>query len=218
MATLFTPSTEFVDVVDGLEAVTLKYPGASSTTAVSHAKRRQVSIREALASGGRYTTSDVAWHLPQSEATTQPKLGSKIVDSSSVYWTVIVVDKATRGTRWRCMTRALAIVAGLDTTVRIQRATYTKGRAGAAKATWIEFAVVKAKVQPEGGSATVQNAGRIFDRKFNIIIETDPGVDQHCRVIGADGATYKVLGLDSPNDITALPLIRAETSPAPEGR
>ena len=218
MATLFTPTTEFVNTVDGLEAVTIKYPGTAGTTSVTHAKRRQVSTREAAASGGRYTTSDVSWHLPQTEATTRPKLGSKIVDSDSVYWTVLSVDDATRSTRWRCVSRALAIVAGLDTYVTVQRARYSKGQSGAAQPTWKEFAAgVKARIQPEGGDATVLAGAKIFDRRFRITLETEVAVDQACRIIGSDGAIYNVKSTQNPQAIDELFVVMAEQTQAPEG-
>lgn len=215
MATLFTPSTEFVDVVDGLEAVTVKFPGVASGTSVAHAKRRSITTREVSASFGRYTSGDVNWHLPVSELASQPKLGSKIVDSGGVYWTVINVENCTRGTRWKCASRALEIVAGLDTTIRIQRARFTKDNSGAAVSEFFDSDVVKAKIQETGANNTVEASLSLTRRTFDIILAEEVNVDSTCQVIGPDGTAYQVDSYERAETIDSLPVIRASTDPWP---
>jgi hypothetical protein len=103
MSVGFDPSTDLVDVADGLEAVTLIPRRASEGTTIAHALPRMVSLREAAASGGQYTQADVRWHLPVEEYATRPALGDVIQDGDGTRWTVLEVEKATMGTRWGCL-------------------------------------------------------------------------------------------------------------------
>ena len=55
----------------------------------------------------------------------------------------------TLGTRWRCTTRSLVVVYGLDDTITILKATYVQGEGGAAEATWIPWRTgLRARIQP----------------------------------------------------------------------
>src|SRR5687768_11209676 len=122
---LFTPSTEFLDVIDGLEAVTLVPRSGSASTAIAGAKRRAVTAAEAEASAGRYTHHDAVWHIAAAQLPAPPALGDRIVGGSGGSWTVLEVVRATRDTRWACRARNLAVEAGLDTVVRIQAAAWS---------------------------------------------------------------------------------------------
>ena len=81
MTRTFDPSDDLARTADGLEAVTLRRrgstPGGPGTT-IAHALRRSVSVREAAASAGRYTASNVSWHLPVAELDESPRLGDLI--------------------------------------------------------------------------------------------------------------------------------------------
>ena len=76
------PRTDFFDVVDGLEAVTLLRTGSSNPCMIPHALRRAITVAEAAASDGRYTNTDVRWHLPAAECLASPRLGDLIADGS----------------------------------------------------------------------------------------------------------------------------------------
>ena len=81
-------------IADGLEAVTLARRGSTpggTPAPIAHALRRSVSIREAAASDGRYTTADVTWHLPVAELGQAPRLGNLIRSGDGRQWTVLEV-------------------------------------------------------------------------------------------------------------------------------
>lgn len=186
---------DLVDVADGLETVTVAEPGASSGTSVAGALGRAVSTREAQASGGRYTTSDRAWHLPVSLLGARPSLGARIVDSAGTQWKILEVHRETLGTRWRCLARELAIAQNLDTLVRIERAAVGKGPGGAAQYTWtIWRQAVRARIQPLESRHEVENQARLDRRTHIVYLAEQIPVDPHDRIIGPDGSTYKVLG------------------------
>ena len=75
MATDFDPQSDFAQVADALEPATLRRADGSGSTAVASALRRAVTTREAAASDGKYTTSDVHWHLAAAELPAPPRLG-----------------------------------------------------------------------------------------------------------------------------------------------
>ena len=105
MALEFDPSDDLADVTDGLTPVTVTRPGSSTATDVAHALRRSVRTREAEESEGRYTASDVAWHLPAAELTAAPRPGDVIVDGDGQRWTVLDVQEARLAGTWRCVAR-----------------------------------------------------------------------------------------------------------------
>ena len=75
MPTPFRPGTDFLDVVDGLEPVRVRRPGAAEERLVARAKRRAVQVGEAAPSGGQYLAGDVHWHLHRDELSAPPPLG-----------------------------------------------------------------------------------------------------------------------------------------------
>ncbi|MGA2031671.1 MAG: hypothetical protein ABSG68_05405, partial [Thermoguttaceae bacterium] len=85
-------SLDLAQAADGRETVVL-FPGEADADAaasvVLHALRRAVTTREAAASGGRYTTSDVTWHLPAAELSAPPQLADIIRDQDGCRWTVL---------------------------------------------------------------------------------------------------------------------------------
>lgn len=215
--TAFSAATDFETVCDGLEAVTVRYPGAASGTSVSSALRRAVSTREMIASAGRYLANDMTWHLPIAQVATRPKLGTQIIDAAGVRWTVLNVDLQTMGNRWRCVSRALAIVNGLDTTVSIQRAVWGKGPAGDAIPNWHDaYASLPAKIQPVGGNVVREHGGKIFRGSVQVVLAERVPIDSSCRVVGEDGAIYKINGVTVPEDIGQLPVVDAVQVPWPE--
>lgn len=194
--------------LDGTEAVTLTKPGTTSTTSVSAALRRRVTTREAAASNGHYTTADVAWHLPQSLVTTQPALGDKVLDSSSVYWTILSVSRDTLGTRWRCISRDLAVANRLDTFVTIEYSTIAKGVGGAVERDWSDWrSGVRARIQPQAVTQDVENRTRVGRATHVVFCDLDAGelsAAVRFRVRDEAGATYTVLAVRAPERIDEL--------------
>lgn len=205
--------------LDGLEAVTLIKPGSTASTSVASALRRAVSVREAAASGGRYTTSDLVWHLPQSLVTTQPALGDKVRDAASVDYTILEVHKETLGTRWKCITRDLAVAHRLDTLVTIERGDTVKGVGGAAEPVWdVWLAGVRARIQPIEGRTEVENQQRIDRATHTVFVDAaDFRPDHRSRVKDESGAVYAVIGYRQPAAIGRLLELDVVAAPWPFG-
>ena len=201
----FDPSDDFSNLVDGLTSATVTRPGSSATTEVTHALRRPIRTREAEKSEGRYTASDVVWHLPSSEISTPPRPGDVIVDEDGRRWTVLDVEKTTLDGRWRCVARNLAVVHGLDQYVDVEKATYAKGDGGADQPTWQVWKTgLRAKIQPAQVEVRDEHDGRATAAGFKVFLAEDVAVDHTHRIKGPDGAVYRVTGCRKADRIDAL--------------
>jgi hypothetical protein len=199
------PSHDFCDVVDRLEAVAVTRPGSSIRVPVAHALRQAVRTREAEASAGRYTASDVAWHLPAAELPEPPRLGDAIVDGEGQSWTVLDVRLTTLGSRWRCVARNLAIAEGLDQCIDIEKATYTKSAAGTTEPSWSTWrSGVRARIQP-AECEVGQNHERLGTRaRYRVYLAENVLLDHTHRLRGPDGAVYRILASRRAERIDAL--------------
>jgi len=219
MPPAFDPSADFADAVDGTETVAVcrrgSTPGSPGTT-VSHALRRAVTTREAAESHGRYTASDVIWHLPAAELADSPRLGDLVVDADGRRWTILEVQSAALRTRWRCAARNLAIVYGLDDTITILKATYTKDDGGAAEPLWRPWKTgVRARIQPVATRAGTKHRARQTVTRYQIFVEEDFSLDHTHRIQGPDGTIYQVTGTRGADRIGELQTIEAKITPWP---
>jgi len=215
----FDPAADFAEVIDGTETVTLLRRGntpGSPGTAVAGALRRAVTTREAAQTGGRYTASDVTWHLPVEELGDAPAVGDLLSDGQGRRWTILEVTLATRRTRWRCTARDLAVVYGLDDTVAILKASYVKDEGGAAEPTWRPWKTgIRARIQPAEAKTATEHRARQTARQFRIFVEEDLLLDHTHRIRGPDGTIYKVTGTSGGQRIGELQTIHSEVTPWP---
>jgi hypothetical protein len=201
----FDPTDDFPNTSDGLTAVTVTRPGGSSSTEVSHALRRPIRTREAEKSGGRYTASDVTWHLPASELSAAPRPGDVIVDAEGQRWTLLDVTQTTLGARWRCVSRNLAVVHGLDAYVDVEKAEYAKGAGGADQPTWHTWRTgLRAKIQPARILVRHEHQRQVTTAGFKVLLLDHVAVDHTCRIKGSDGTLYRVVGYRKADRIDAL--------------
>jgi head-tail adaptor len=200
---------------DGLEGVHVSLPGNSTPVAVAGALRRSVTTREAEASDGTYTASDLKWHLPVAQLESAPPLGSVITAADGEPWTVLEVAAQTLGERWLCWTRNLVIAGGLNQTITIQQATWTKTASGAPQATWTDYRTdLPARVQPISSRIEVQHDQRLARVTHQVFLAEQVLVDQNFRVLH-DGAVYNLLGYREPDRIDRLIVLDVELVPWP---
>jgi hypothetical protein len=201
----FDLTSDFSNVSDGLTSVTVTRPGGSAGSDVTHALRCPIRTREAEKSGGRYTASDVTWQLPASELSAAPRPGDVIVDAEGQRWTVLDVAESTLSGRWRCVSRNLAVVHGLDEYVDIEKASYTKGVGGADEPTWRTWRTgLRAKIQPARARVEHQHKRGGTTAGFKVFLLEDVPVDHTCRVKGSDGTVYRVVAHRNADRIDAL--------------
>ena len=211
-----TPSLDFSSdlstIADGLEAVTYRRRGersGSTGTAIEHALRRAVTIQEASASDGRYTTSDVAWHLSAADLTQSPRLGDMVCDAAGQRWTVLSAVRTMLGSRWKCVTRSLAIVFGLDDTISVLKA--VPPLSGGSDPTWRPWKTgVRARIQPAATTVSVVDAAPTTTRSFQIYLAEPLGLDATHRILAADGMVYSIVRETASGRIGELAVVEAQ--------
>jgi head-tail adaptor len=186
----FDPSADFVSVCDGLEAVTLHHRRGESET-IANALHREVTTREAIASNGKYTTADTRFHFPVSSVDSMPMLGDRIEDASGEYYTILEVQSATLGKRYKCVCRNLAIVNGLDSIITIEKAAYAKGTQGAIERTWKTWRKTRARIQPIESTRDKEAGAQRTIKRYSIVLDTNEPIDNSCRFLDAEGHLYR---------------------------
>jgi hypothetical protein len=215
---MFDPSDDLSTVADGTETVTLlrrgSTPGDAGTT-IAQALRRAITageaanvnsgdVRKQTPSGGKQLTADVVWHLPTAELPDAPRLGDIILDGEGCRWTVLTVKRTTLGARWRCETRNVAIAAGLDATISVQ-----KNAGTIAEPDWRTSKTgVRARIQQE--RTTIDAAVPSTTTSYRIFIEENIDVDHTCRIRSPDGTIYTITGSAGADRIGELQVIEAE--------
>jgi hypothetical protein len=214
MTLSWNPQTDFLEAADGLEAVTLT-AASGATTAVSGALRLRISQREAAASGGRYTRSDVRWHLPASQVLSPPQMGATIADGQGQTWTILEVDHDTRSSRWRCWCRLLGLSVVLDDRIHVQQATWNKDDHGALVPTWSNWKPdLPARVQPIEAEIAARHEQRYARVTHLVYVAQSLEVNQNHRLLHpATGTALHVIGYEKPERIDALLAIRATKTP-----
>ncbi len=201
----FNLDHDFVTVTDGLYPVTLTRPNEPLTVHIAHALRLTIRTEEARHSGGHYTTSDVVWHLPAVELPHAPHLGDVLIDPQGRRWTLLQIQEAAQGRRWRCVARNLTAVHGLDQTVDIEKATYSKSLRGASQVTWAPWRTgLQARIQPRTVAVDERHDRLDAVAQFTVVLAENVEVDQTHRLKGPDGTLYRILASRRAERIDAL--------------
>ena len=207
---------DFVEVADFLQAVTV-IDLDGTITSVDHALRRSIRAREAAASNGRYRSDDVRWHLPKSEHDAMPALGGMIKDDLAE-WTILDVERATASSRWACVCRNLVVVERLDTLIDIQAANYERTSDGAQEPNWLPWKTgLRARIQPESSDRVIEHGRKHAPTSGRVYLRERVAVTTNHRIVGPDGATWKVRGTEAPEDIGQLMVVLVEKTPWPLG-
>lgn len=202
MSVGFDPSTDFQDITDGLETVTLDRRGSSDNVTVTAALQRKIATTEVVASDGKLRSGDVRWHLPRAQVTTTPRLGDWIEDAAARRWQILQVDDATLQNRWMCAARDLRIAYGLDDTITIERATYGKGTAGAGEETYSIWKTgIRARIQETASDMEVGAGAKRTTREFTILLESDVQILQTDRIKDSRGVFYRIEGTVQQEEI-----------------
>lgn len=211
-------------IFDGLETATLRdyLSGSDSLTSgtalTSCVLRRNVTTKEAEASNGKYTTADVVWHVPKSQYSTQPALGGKVVDSSSVSWTILEAQYNVIRNMWRLTTRALAITGGLNQYVTIKKANLTRGTGGQHVITWTDYLTnVRSRLQRNATTVDEKDSRRQPIARYTLFLEENIAMTsfERWQVVDSSSNTYSVLTAEKPAMIGDLMQLHMDDDPSP---
>lgn len=203
-------------LTDGLQAVSVRLVGEAFDRQVSHALRRDVSIREVAASNGDYRLGDTRWHLPATEFCDPPTLGSMITDCDGVTWTVLSVGKQTLNTRWACTCRAIEITEGLSQTISIERMKLGKGEYGEQTIeAWVPaYTNLRAKIQPQSTDIAEEHGRRLARVTHTVYVATQVELQAKDRV-RCGSKSYGVVAVRNAERIDTLTEIDVVEDPWP---
>lgn len=168
------------------------------TTDVSDAKRRALTFKEIVGSGGVYTGKDVAWLLPfELMAGAEPKPGDRIVDGDAVSWTVLEAPLNTWRTWYRCACRNLVLAYDLRDTAALMRPANNRDAAGGRVP---DYAAVSGagslpvRVQETEAVVEDRNGKRQATRKFTGVVGQRIYPQAQDRLVTSDGTVYQLTG------------------------
>jgi len=200
---------------DGLTTVTVTQAGTATEQEVDNALPRQVSLKEAEASNGVYTISDVKFNLDIADTDYEPKPGDTITDDSKL-WVVLAVDTATLETRYRCWCKLVDFNSNISETVTIKRSTWKKGSHGAVSATLTTVASgVETIVQDMQKKLMVKGDKRDVEVSHKLFFPQGTDIEPGDTIIDSSDNQYKVNAVSKLSKLDSYVVVDAVTSIAP---
>jgi hypothetical protein len=201
-------ATDFAEIVDGLEEVTLRRRDGLTTVAVVAARRQRVNQREGEPSAGTVVESNAEWHLAFAEGVA-PHVGDVVLDADGGRWTILTAEQLPLLGRWKCATRDLRIAYGCGERVDIERPIWSEGETPEIVgwtyvATALPVRIQSLKIsQPVSVSVDESEAGRAT---FRIILGESLALEPHDRFVAGDGAIYLLESYEQAERIDVLPV------------
>lgn len=200
-------SSDFNTILDGFEAVTLKRRDSADTVVVPKAWRYSSQTEEAVSGVSDVARSDVVWQFAWDDAAVEPAIGDKIIDGSGLCWTILSIDKLGAKTRFRCLSRNLYLVHGLNNRVDIQQAIWHDLGFGPEIVGWSTLrSAVPARIQPDRVTVDTEAAPPASTAKYWVVLDDELELDHNHRVVGTDGAVYQVIEYAQAERIDVLPI------------
>jgi len=213
-----------LDDVDGVEDVFLTFVGTAVEVEVP-ASRHQISVREAAASGGAYTTADTIFNIASKRLDSPPGVGSLVkTDDRLETWTVNGVDRAAARTRLRLWCKQVAVLPPPEEGapeasefIVIEKPTYTKDKDGMKTATWTDLQVdVVARIQEMQSETIVEVDRRRVKITTQIFVEgLSAEVNAGMRVRRASGERLLIRRLTGRTTVGGLVVLEAERARTP---
>ena len=168
------------------------------TTNISDAKRRALTFKEIVGSGGVYTGKDLAWLLPVAVmAGAVPKPADRIVDGDGVTWTVLEAPLNTWRTWYRAACRNLVLAYDLRDTADLMRPTNTQDAAGGrvpGYAAVSDSTSLPVRVQEIEAAVEERNGKRQTTRRFTAYCGQRIYPQAQDRLVTSDGTIYQLTG------------------------
>jgi hypothetical protein len=195
-------ATDFAQIVDGLEEVTLRRRDSNATVSVLTARRQQMRTREAEPSSGTVVEANAEWHLVLAEDAA-PQVGDVVLDVAEHYWTILEVEELPLLGRWKCATRELRIAYGCGERVDVERAVWSDGETPEIVGYTYVATALPVRIQPLEVSVDDEQSGQAT---FRIILGESLVLEPHDRFVGGDGTIYVLQSYQQAERIDALPV------------
>lgn len=192
-------------ILDGKASVSLRKASGGDATPIESVKRMAVSLREAMTSGGRYTTRDSKFRIAIAETAIVPAVGDVILEASGAEWEILDVDTILMGSAYRCWSRRLSIE--LPDVVEVQVGVPFQSELGTTAYRWDPaWTALAAAVHELSAEERREPTGRRLQRTHVVYLEKDLPIDARHRIVhGQD--VYRVVGLSDrsqPGKLMAL--------------
>ena len=223
---MFHPATDLPTIADGTEPVTLfrrNDPPEAEGTRIAQALRLAIvraepivgnryEVRRQVDTFGRLTAGDVVWRLPIDSVSASPQVGDLLVDASLRRWTILEVSRPPLDLGWRCTARDLALAWGLDNCITVLRPVYVKGVGGAAETSWVAWRTgVRASVQPIRQTSIDERGAVRAATRVRILLAENLALSVMHRIVGPDGALFRILAITGVERLGEPQAIEAET-------
>ncbi len=195
-------ATDFAEIVDGLEEVTLRRRDGLTTVAVVAARRQNVNQREAEPSAGTVVESNAEWHLAFAEDVA-PHVGDVVLDANGGRWTILTAEELPMLARWKCATRDLRIAYGCGDRVDIERPIWSEGETPEIVGWTYVATALPVRIQP---LALGVDEGEVGRATFRIILGESVALQPHDRFVAGDGAIYLLESYEQAERIDVLPV------------
>jgi len=212
-------STDFEDVADGLEAVTMTDLDGTETAVATALRRHQRRSTGGEGAGSESIRDACVWHLPQSLVATIPDIGGTITDTDSLVWEIEAVSRQVFGHRWRCECSRTAIQDdALNTRVQIMQAKFSQGRHGEPVIEWKHWrANIRAAISEAELTAAQANDMRYATASHTIALDLDEELTTEHKIVGGDGTEYHILGVSGTGELGKPQTVTCTTDPTPLG-
>lgn len=173
------------------------------------AHRMPVSVREAAASGGVYTTADTVWTIQDALLNLPPKVADWIEDADGVIHVVLDQSYSRLTDAWRMTCRELRLALDLRDTVDVWRPTYAADDAGSdvpdygAEPVYEDLA---ARIQETDGTVAEVHGREQVERRYTIYLADRVTLNAGDQVRDGDTA-YEVIDYQGPDRIDALGVV-----------
>jgi len=214
---------DFQQVIIGLDSGVLKIENITDTTLTNCILDEPADTHEMEPADGQVIQQDTLKIWPSSQSV-KPPLGSVLVDSDGLYWTIIAVRYKSIVKTWECRCRNLSIVtddsgpnSGLNI-VTILKAQYTKGKANEAKATWLGYVSglatpteadqVTCRLQPSSTDAMIRFTAEWSKETIRAIFQNQLPIDLAAadyRIQDLEGNHYRLMQYYDAERIDRLP-------------
>lgn len=185
--------------------------GVYTSHAVTDAKPRAITIREAAASGGVYTTQDRTWLIPTVliPDNVAPKPGDVIRQANNTDWTVLAVDPLGKfGNTYRLTTRNLVVFAALTQTARVLRPTQATNTIGQRSPTFTEvYANLVVRIQEQTHTIPELQGGATDRRDYVMYVGTRLTL-RAGDIVESGGLRYDVTGAGNWDRLDQLGEVR----------
>lgn len=218
--------TEDYAVWDNTEAVKLvlkRSPanGGDVTFSVATALRLPVTVREAAASGGAYTTRDTTWRVPgiltpklNADRLLAPVPGDQVLATDNTKWTVLDVSYSPLDTTYSLTCRDLVLAHGLvdRLTVRFPVNSFDAA-AGRVVAGFADGDTVRCKIHEVSGEPADERGRRGMRTRYQVFLEEPVQAGPHLQYMDQDRKVYQYVSHENADMIDQLPTLILERTP-----